>query len=57
MRTKVPRLTAPMKSQLLEHLHDVVQRGEYWGPREQFWKRHEKIVEWVEAQETARRGK
>ena len=41
------RLTNAMKAQLLEYLHDVQRRGEYWGNREQFWKRHDKIVEWA----------
>jgi hypothetical protein len=44
------KLTKAMKAQLLEYLYDVQQRGGYWGNREQFWKRHDKIVEWVEDQ-------
>jgi hypothetical protein len=51
------RLTAAMKSQLLEHLREAEQSGVYWGPQEQFWKRHGKIVEWVESQETEGRGR
>jgi hypothetical protein len=46
------RLTKAMKSQLLEYLHDVLQKNEYWGNSEQFWTRHEKIVEWVEEQDS-----
>jgi hypothetical protein len=44
------RLTKAMKSQLLKYLHDVLQKGDYWGNSEQFWTRHDKIVEWVEGQ-------
>ena len=46
------QLTKAMKSQLLEYLKDVQQKGDYWGNREQFWKRHDKIVEWVEEQDS-----
>jgi hypothetical protein len=44
------KLTKAMKAQLLEYLHDVLQKNEYWGNSEQFWARHEKIVEWIEEQ-------
>jgi hypothetical protein len=48
------KLTKAMKAQLLEYLRDVQQKGDYWGNREQFWKRHDKIVEWVKEQWTKR---
>ena len=48
---KEPKLTKVMKSQLLEYLHDIEQKGDYWGNKDQFWARHEKIKEWVKAQE------
>lgn len=45
------KLTVAMKSQLLAYLSDVEDEGVYWGNKEQFWKRHEKIKQWVEEQE------
>jgi len=50
-RGQTMKLTKAMKAQLLEYLRDVQQKGAYWGNKEQFWKRHGKIVKWVEEEE------
>ena len=47
-------LTKVMKKQLLESLWDMIRNGDYWGSNSQFWKRHDKIIEWVEEQEVGR---
>ena len=48
------KLTKAMRNQLLEYLKDVEYYGFYWGPKQQFWKRHQKIVEWISEQKTSR---
>jgi len=45
-------LTKAMKAQLLEYIKEHKELGYYWGNKEQFWARHEKIMKWVEGQQT-----
>lgn len=44
---KKNKLTSAMFNQLMEYLKDVNNRQAYWGNKDQFWKRHWKIGEWV----------
>lgn len=30
---------------VLDALHGIKTKGEYWGNKEQFWKRHDKLYE------------
>jgi len=48
------KLTPAMKAQLLEYCRETFEMGGYWGNKERFWVRHEKIVKWIEAQEAKR---
>lgn len=41
------KLTSAMFNQLMEYLKDAKNRGQYWGNKDQFWERHQKIEEWV----------
>jgi hypothetical protein len=45
------KLTKTMKSQLLEYIEEMGFSGNYWGDIKQFYKRHEKIKQWVLKQE------
>jgi len=45
------KLTKAMKEQLLDYIKDVKCSGVFWGDRQDFWKRHDKIQQWVEGQE------
>lgn len=48
------KLTKAMRNQLLEYLKDVEYYDFYWGPKQQFWDRHEKIKLWILEQKTSR---
>ena len=48
------KLTKAMKEQLLAYIEDAVADGSYYGNMEQYFKRHEKIKEWVEEQEVGK---
>jgi hypothetical protein len=41
------KITPAMLGQLKSYLDDVRNKGEYWGNKEQFWVRHNKIVDWI----------
>jgi hypothetical protein len=45
------KLTKAMKEQLLAYVQSAVDEGWYYGNKEQFYARHEKIVEWIKEQE------
>lgn len=39
---------------LIAILTDVEERGDYWGNRAQFWKRHQKLITYLKERDDAK---
>lgn len=48
------KLTKAMKEQLLYYIEDAVADGSYYGNVDEYFKRHDKIKEWVKEQEVGK---
>lgn len=46
---KVTRVTVPMLNQMLTYCDLAKEAGCYYGNEHHFWRRHSKVVKWLEA--------